>query len=71
MPNGYRKTSATGPRREQLVVASKVKAYLKTQGMMGSAEAMEALSEQIYRILDAAVARASANRRSTVRCWDL
>ena len=58
-------------KREPLVVASKVKAYVKEQKMMSSSEAIEALSEHVYNILDAAVARAKANRRSTVKAQDL
>ena len=58
-------------KREPLVVASKVKAYVKEQKMMSSSEAIEALSEEVYKILDAAVARAKANRRSTVKAQDL
>jgi histone H3/H4 len=58
-------------KREPLVVASKVKAYVKEQNMMSSSEAIEALSEHVYGILDGAVARAKANRRSTVKAQDL
>lgn len=58
-------------KREPLVVASKAKAYIKEQKMMSSSEAIEALSEHVYKILDGAVARAKANRRSTVRAQDL
>lgn len=58
-------------RREPLVVASKMKAYIKGKGMMSSSEAVEAISEVVYKVLDAAIARAKANRRSTVRAQDL
>jgi hypothetical protein len=58
-------------KREPLVVASKVKAYVKENKMMSSSEAVEALSEHVYNILDAAIARAKANRRSTVKAQDL
>lgn len=58
-------------KREPLVVASKMKAYIRGQGMMSSSEAVEAVSEHVYDMLDAAVARAKANRRSTVRTQDL
>ena len=58
-------------KRDPLVVASKVKAYVKEQKMMSSSEAIEALSEEVYKILDGAVARAKANRRSTVKAQDL
>ncbi len=57
--------------REILVVASKVKAYVKSQDMMTSSEAIEALSEEVHELLDDAIARAKANRRSTVKAQDL
>jgi hypothetical protein len=52
-------------------VASKVKAYIKSKKMMTSSDALEAISEQVYSMLDAAVARTKANRRSTVKPQDL
>lgn len=58
-------------KREALVVASKVKAYIKDQEMMTSSEALEAISDRVYDLLDAATARAKANRRSTVKAQDL
>lgn len=58
-------------KRESLVVASKVKAYIKSKKMMTSSEALEAISDVVYRTLDAATARAKANRRSTVKAQDL
>ncbi len=57
--------------REALVVASKVKAHIKDQDMMTSSEALEAVSDRVYDLLDAAIARAKANRRSTVKAQDL
>jgi hypothetical protein len=57
--------------REPLVVASKVKAHIKDQQMMTSSEALEAISDRVYDLLDAAIARAKANRRSTVKAQDL
>jgi hypothetical protein len=58
-------------KREPLVVASKMKAYIRGKGMMSSSEAVGAISEVVYNVLDAAMARAKANRRSTVRAQDL
>ena len=57
--------------RECLVVASKIKAYIKSKDMMTSAEAIDAISEEVYELLDDAVGRAQANRRSTVKAQDL
>jgi len=58
-------------KRESLVVASKVRGYIKSKKMMTSSEALEAINEVVYRTLDNAVDRAKANRRSTVRARDL
>ena len=57
--------------KESLVVASKVKAYIKSKQMMTSSDALEALSEKVYCMLDVAIARTQANRRSTVKAQDL
>ena len=57
--------------KESLIVASKVKAYIKAQKMMTSSEAIEAVSDGVYDLLDAAVARTKANCRSTVEAQDL
>jgi hypothetical protein len=58
-------------KKEVLVVASKVKAYIKSKGMMTSSDAIAALSDCVYAILDAAAKRTKANRRSTVKPQDL
>lgn len=58
-------------KKESLVVASKVKAYIKSKKMMTSSDALEALSNKVYCILDCAAERTKANRRSTVKAQDL
>ena len=58
-------------KKEVLVVASKVKAYIKSKKMMTSSDAVCALSCQVYDLLDKAIARTQANRRSTVKPQDL
>lgn len=58
-------------KKDVLVVASKVKAYVKSKKMMTSADAVAALSDQVYALLDAAIIRTKANRRSTVKPQDL
>ena len=57
--------------KESLVVASKVKAYVKSKKMRGSGDAICALNCQVYDLLDKAIARTKANRRSTVKPQDL
>jgi hypothetical protein len=58
-------------KKDPLVVASKVKAHIKSKKMMTSSEALGALNDAVYAILDAAAIRAKANRRSTVKAQDL
>jgi aryl-alcohol dehydrogenase-like predicted oxidoreductase len=62
---------AMAKKRESLIVASKVRAYIKSKKMITSSEVVEATSEAVYSMLDGAIARAKANRRSTVRAQDL
>jgi len=57
--------------KESLVVASKVKAYIKSKKMMTSSDALGAISDKVYCILDAAIVRTKANRRTTVKPHDL
>lgn len=65
------KKAAPKKTKEVLVVASKVKAYVKSKKMMTSSDAIAALNEKVYALLDAAVERTQANRRSTVKPQDL
>ena len=57
--------------RDALIVASKVKAYVKSKKMMTSSDALTALSDKVYCMLDCAIARTKANRRSTVKPQDI
>jgi len=57
--------------REMLVVGSKVKAYIKSKNCMTSGDALAALNDKVYDLLDAAVARTQGNKRSTVKPQDL
>lgn len=58
-------------KRESLVVASKVKAYIKSKKMMTSSEALGAINDRVYCMLDVAAERTKANRRSTLKAHDL
>ena len=60
-----------GENREVLVVASKVKDYIKGSGLQSSGEVVPALSERIYELLDVAMERTKTNGRATVRPHDL
>ena len=57
-------------KRESLVVTSKIKGYIKSKHMMSSSDALEAINDRLYSILDAAIARTKANRRTTVKTQD-
>jgi len=57
--------------KESVIVASKVKAHVKSKKMMTSSEALGAINDAVYCMLDAAIGRAKANRRSTVKAQDL
>ena len=58
-------------KREALVVASKVKAYIKSKGMMTGSDALEALNDRLYCVLDCAMGRTKGNKRSTVKAQDV
>ena len=58
-------------KKDSLIVASKVKAYVKSKKMMTSADALVAISDRVYCMLDKAAERTKANRRSTLKPQDL
>ena len=62
---------AGGKSRDVLVVASKIKAYVRTKNMNTSAEAIGALSERVYALIDEATNRGKANKRKTVKAQDV
>ena len=58
-----------------LLVQSKVKAYIKEVGeqhnvKMVTGDALDGLNEKIYSLIEDAVKRTAANKRSTVRKTD-
>ena len=56
---------------EMLVVKSKVREYAKKKKVNLGGDAAEALSKEVMRLVDRAVERAKANRRSTVKGRDI
>lgn len=58
-------------KKDSLIVASKIKAYIKSKKIMTSSDSLVAISDKVYSLLDAAMARTKANRRSTVKAQDL
>ena len=65
------KAKQKASKKDVLVVASKVKAYIRSKGCMCSAEAIQTVSDCVYCCLDRAIGRTQANRRSTVKAQDL
>jgi len=57
--------------KEVLLVGSKVKAYVKSKGLMSSAEVLDALNGCLYDCLDRAMERAKANGRRTLQARDV
>ena len=54
-----------------LVVASKVRTYLKDKGVKMSGELPADLNKKVMALLDDAAARSKGNKRSTVKPQDL
>ncbi len=65
-----KKAAKKAGKKDVLVVASKVKGYIRGKGCMCSADAVQAISDCVYCCLDHAIERTKANRRSTVRPQD-
>ena len=60
------------PDNETLVIASKVKAYIKANGgLKCSASVIDALSEKVRSLCDSAVKNAQADKRKTVQDKDI
>jgi len=57
--------------KESLVVASKVRAYVKSKKMMTASDSIGTINDKVYAMLDAAAERTKANRRSTLKPQDL
>jgi hypothetical protein len=58
-------------KNEIVVVASKVKDVIKAAGCQSSGDLVEGISDKVHEMVKAAVARAKANGRATVRPYDL
>lgn len=53
-----------------LIVASKVRSYLKSKNVKMSGELAGTLNKKVMALLDSAAERARANRRTTVKPQD-
>lgn len=56
---------------EVLIVASKVRQYLKAKGVKMSGELINALNKRVVVLLDDAASRTRGNKRSTVKPQDV
>jgi hypothetical protein len=66
-----KKAGGAKGKKDVLIVASKVKAYMHGKKMNTSADAIGCLSQQVYALLDAAAERSKANGRKTVKAQDI
>ena len=57
--------------REIVVVGSKVKDVVRNAGLRSDGELVQAVSEKVHDLLEAAIERAQQNKRGTVRPYDL
>ena len=57
--------------REVVVVGSKVKDVIRSASLRSDGELVQAVSEKVHDLLEAAIKRAQENRRGTVRPYDL
>ncbi|MEE9386880.1 MAG: hypothetical protein V3V08_25975 [Nannocystaceae bacterium] len=57
--------------REVVVVGSKVKDVVRSAGFRSDGELVQAVSEKVHDMLEAALARTESNKRGTVRPHDL
>lgn len=56
---------------DALIVASKVRAHLKSKGAKMSGDLPDALNKKVMALLDEAAARCKGNKRSTVKPQDV
>jgi hypothetical protein len=65
------KPSKTSKPKEVLVVGSKVKDVIREAGLRSDGDLIQAVSDKVHEILEAAIARTQGNGRGTVRPYDL
>jgi histone H3/H4 len=65
------KKAAKKKPREIVVVGSKVKDVVRSAGLRSDGELVQAVSEKVHDLLEAAIKRAQGNKRGTVRPYDL
>jgi hypothetical protein len=65
------KKEAAKKTREIVVVGSKVKDVVRSAGYRSDGELIQAISDKVHEMLEAAIKRAESNKRGTVRPYDL
>ncbi len=58
-------------KKEMLLVGSKTKEALKGKGYNVSSDAMDAMNDYVYWIIDQAQKKCAANGRKTIRPYDI
>ena len=57
--------------KEMLLVQSKLKEYVRSQGLNCAGDLADAVNEAVFGVLDGAIRRAGANGRKTARADDV
>ncbi len=70
-PKMAKKKATKKKEREIVVVGSKVKDVVRSAGLRSDGDLVQAVSEKVHDLLEAAIARAQGNKRGTVRPYDL
>jgi hypothetical protein len=66
-----KKSKSSGEDLGNVVVASKIRQYVRGKGVNMSSEVIPALNVQVLKLLEAAVLRTAGNKRKTLRSADL
>lgn len=64
-------TAAKKKPKEIVVVGSKVKEVVRAAGLRSDGDLVQAVSDKVHEILEAAIGWAGSNKRGTVRPYDL
>lgn len=66
-----KKKAAKKKSREIVVVGSKIKEVVRSAEFRSDGELVQAVSDKVHDMLEAAIERARENKRGTVRPYDL
>lgn len=61
----------TNAKKEMLLVNSKTKEQLKSTGLNVSSDALEALNDYLYWLIDQAQKKCASNGRKTIKPYDI